>query len=212
MTGVLFDLDGTLADTALDLGYVLNILRERHGLPPLPAAVIRPYASHGTPGLLHIGFGLSPQDAPFAALRADFLDLYQRHLSTHTRLFPGIDALLQELDARGLPWGVVTNKPERFTLPLMEQLGLMKRAASIVGGDTCAHAKPHPEPMLHACRELNVAPENCLYLGDAERDVAAARAANMRALIAAYGYLGADDEPDTWNADGSIDHPAQLLA
>ncbi|MHB1290937.1 MAG: HAD family hydrolase [Sulfuricella sp.] len=212
MKAVLFDLDGTLADTAPDLGHALNLQRERHGLPPLPQETIRPYASHGTVGLFDIGFGLTPRDARFAPMREEYLALYTANLCLHTTLFPGMAELLAALEARNIFWGVVTNKPARFTNPLLEQLGLLGRAASVISGDTCTHPKPHPEPLLYAAREIGVAPQSCLYVGDAERDIEAARAAGMSALIADYGYLGAEDRPETWGADGRIDAPLGILA
>ena len=212
MKAVLFDLDGTLADTAPDLGHALNLQREQHGLPPLPQEIIRPYASHGTVGLFDIGFGLTPQDERFAPMREEYLALYTANLCLHTTLFPGMAELLAALEARNISWGVVTNKPARFTEPLLELLGLSKRAASIISGDTCAHPKPHPEPLLCAAREIGVAPQSCLYVGDAERDIEAARAAGMSALIADYGYLSAEDRPETWGADGRIDTPLGILA
>lgn len=212
MQAVLFDLDGTLADTAPDLGHALNLQRERHGLPPLPQEIIRPYASHGTVGLFDIGFGLTPQDARFAPMREEYLALYTANLCLHTTLFPGMAELLATLETRNISWGVVTNKPARFTNPLLELLGLSKRAASIISGDTCTHPKPHPEPLLCAAREIGVAPQSCLYIGDAERDIEAARAAGMSALIADYGYLSAEDRPETWGANGRIDTPLGILA
>jgi len=212
MKAVLFDLDGTLADTAPDLGHALNLQRERHGLPPLPQEIIRPYASHGTVGLFDIGFGLTPQDERFAPMREEYLALYTANLCLHTTLFPGMAELLAALETRNIAWGVVTNKPARFTIPLLELLGLTQRAASIISGDTCAHPKPHPEPLLRAAREIGVAPQSCLYVGDAERDIEAARAAGMSALIADYGYLSAEDRPETWGADGRIDTPLGILA
>lgn len=209
---VLFDLDGTLADTAPDLGHALNLQRERHGLAPLAQEIIRPYASHGTRGLFEIGFGLTPEDARFDPMREEYLELYTANLCRLTQLFPGIAALLEALEERNIHWGVVTNKPARFTEPLLEQLGLIGRAASIVSGDTCPHPKPHPEPLLCAARDIGVAPQHCLYVGDAERDIEAARAAGMPALIADYGYLGAADRPETWGAQGRIDTPLGILA
>ena len=209
---VLFDLDGTLADTAPDLGYALNLQRERHGLPPLAQETIRPYASHGTRGLFEIGFGLTPEDARFDTMREEYLALYTANLCRLTQLFPGMAALLETLEERSIHWGVVTNKPARFTNPLLEQLGLIERAASIISGDTCPQPKPHPEPLLTAAREIGVAPQSCLYVGDAERDIEAAHAAGMSALIADYGYLGAQDRPETWGADGRIDTPHDILA
>jgi phosphoglycolate phosphatase len=208
---VLFDLDGTLVDTAPDLGHALNLQRARHGLPPLADAVIRPQASHGARGLLEVGFGLAPDDARFAAMREEFLELYAANICLHSQPFPGIPELLAALEARGLAWGVVTNKPARFTEPLMSILDLAERAACIVSGDTCPQPKPHPAPMLAAAELCGAAPAACLYLGDAARDIEAARAAAMPALVAAWGYLDATDQPDTWGAHGQIRHPAETL-
>ncbi len=209
---VLFDLDGTLADTARDLAFALNEQRRLHGLAPLPFERIRPVASHGARGLLALGFNLAPDAAEFAAMRAQFLELYERHLCDHTRLFPGMEETLSAIEGRGLKWGVVTNKPARFTLPLMRALSLDGRAACIVSGDTTANAKPHPEPLLRAAGQLGLPPARCLYVGDAQRDVAAARAAGMTVLVALYGYLAAEDEPHRWQADGTIAEPRDLLA
>ena len=208
---VLFDLDGTLADTALDLGFALNQQRRLHGLTALPQEMIRPLASHGARGLLKLGFDVTPESPNFSALRAEYLDLYAQHICDHTLLFSGIPELLQELEARGLRWGVVTNKPARFTLPLMQALKLDQRAACIVSGDTTANTKPHPEPLLTASAQVRVAPAACLYVGDAERDIEAALAAGMPALIANYGYIAAEDRPDTWGAHGRIDTPHDVL-
>jgi N-acetyl-D-muramate 6-phosphate phosphatase len=211
IAAVLFDLDGTLVDTAPDLGYALNLQRQRHGLPPLADEVIRPQASHGARGLLEIGFDLQPDDRRFASLRAEFLQLYADNICRHSRPFPGILELLAELEARGLKWGVVTNKPAAFTEPLMSILDLAERAACIVSGDTCPQPKPHPAPMLAAAELCGAQPAQCLYLGDAERDIQAARAAAMPALVAAWGYIGSADQPHTWGAHGQIHHPCETL-
>ena len=208
---VLFDLDGTLADTALDLGFALNQQLRVHGLMPVPQEMIRPQASHGARGLLKLGFGVTPESPNFAALRNEFLALYAQHICDHTVLFPGVLELLQALETRGLPWGVVTNKPARFTLPLMQALKLERRAACIISGDTTAHSKPHPEPLLTASAQVSAPPATCLYVGDAERDVAAALAAGMRTLIANYGYIADEERPDTWGAHGRIDAPQDVL-
>ncbi len=208
---VLFDLDGTLADTALDLAYALNEQRRRHGLEPLPHETIRPQASHGTVGLLNVGFDVTSKSPNFAALRAEYLELYTQHICDRTVLFPGMAEVLDELEARKLRWGVVTNKPARFTLPLLKALNLEHRAASIISGDSTPNSKPHPEPLLTAAAQVRVKPNACLYVGDAERDVEAAVAAGMKALIANYGYLDAHDQPDTWGAYARIDTPADIL-
>jgi N-acetyl-D-muramate 6-phosphate phosphatase len=211
IAAVLFDLDGTLVDTAPDLGYALNLQRQRHGLPPLADEMIRPQASHGARGLLEIGFDLRQDDRRFASLRAEFLQLYADNICRHSRPFPGILELLAELEARGLKWGVVTNKPAAFTEPLMSILDLAERAACIVSGDTCPQPKPHPAPMLAAAELCSAQPAQCLYLGDAERDIQAARAAAMPALVAAWGYIGSADQPHTWGAHGQIHHPCETL-
>lgn len=208
---VLFDLDGTLVDTAPDLGHCLNELRRRRGLPVLAEADYRPQASHGTQGLLRLGFGLAEGDAAFAALRREFLDIYEARLTANSPVFPGMAEVLAELEDRGLNWGVVTNKPVRYTEPLLAHLGLLARAACVVCGDTLAFNKPHPAPMLHACALADSAPQRCLYVGDAERDIIAARAAGMPALVALYGYLGREDRPAEWGAIGQIESPDGLL-
>ena len=208
---VLFDLDGTLVDTAPDLGYALNLQRARHGLPPLDDAIIRPQASHGARGLLGVGFDLHPDDPHFARMREEFLQLYAENICRHSRPFPGILDLLSELEARQLKWGVVTNKPARFTEPLMSILDLAERAACIVSGDTCPQPKPHPAPMLAAAELCGATPAQCLYLGDAERDIQAANAAAMPALVAAWGYIDATDQPHTWGAHGEIHRPTDTL-
>lgn len=208
---VLFDLDGTLVDTAPDLGRALNLLRGRHGLLPLADAAIRSQASHGARGLLGLGFQLHPEDARFARMREEFLQLYAENICHHSRPFPGILDLLDELDRRGLAWGVVTNKPARFTEPLMSILDLAERAACIVSGDTCPQPKPHPAPMLAAAELCGATPAECVYLGDAERDIQAARAAAMPALVAAWGYLDASDDPHSWGAHAEISRPGEIL-
>lgn len=208
---VLFDLDGTLADTALDLGYALNEQRRLHDLPPLPHEQLRPYASHGTIGLLEVGFSLTPSDSSFASMREEYLQLYTANLCHLTCLFPGMDEALHQLEQRNIPWGVVTNKPARFTEPLMAALGLSERAASIISGDTCAHPKPHPEPLLCASREIGLPPEQFAYIGDAQRDMEAASAAGMHPVVARYGYLGVHDHPEEWAAQDMIETPLELL-
>jgi len=206
---VLFDLDGTFADTAADLAAAANHVRALHDLPPLPLKVLRPQASHGSVGLLRIAMNISPEHTDFTALRAHFLAYYSEHICDHTRLFSGMSKLIEELELRELPWGIVTNKPHRFTLPLMQALDYANRAACLVSGDTCTHAKPHPEPMLHAAKLIGVAPEQCLYLGDDQRDMAAAQAANMCGIVATYGYVN-DDWP-SWPATAFIRTPQELI-
>jgi len=209
---VLFDLDGTLIDTAPDLGHALNLQRGRHGLAPLADTVIRPQASHGARGLLGLGFGIEPDDAKFPAMREELLELYAANLCRLSRPFPGILELLDAIEARDLKWGVVTNKPARFTEPLLSLLDLAERAACIVSGDTSPQPKPHPAPMLAAAELCDAEPATCLYLGDAQRDIQAAQAAGMPALVAAWGYLDADDQPHAWGAHAEIRHPTDTLA
>ena len=207
---VLFDLDGTLADTAGDLGFALNMQRATRGLPPLPEEQIRPHASAGARGLLQLGFGLDPHHPDYEAMRSEFLDLYAESLSRSTDLFPGIDEVLDVLEKRGVRWGVVTNKPQRFTRPVLEALKLDVRAACVVCADMVPHPKPHPASLIAAARLLDLPREACLYVGDDERDIAAARAAGMDSVVALYGYLG-QGGPQTWGATAHIASPLHLL-
>jgi len=208
---VLFDLDGTFADTAPDLAAALNHTRAARQLPPLPLDVIRPQASHGSRGLLKLGFGIEPEHTGYDTLRDIFLDYYERHICVHTQLFGDMGELVAELERRNIKWGIITNKPHRYTVPLMQALGMASRAACLISGDTCAHAKPHPEPMLKACELIGVLPEQCLYLGDDLRDMQAANAAKMPGIIARYGYIGDGAQLDSWGAHGMIDTPTELL-
>lgn len=207
---VLFDLDGTFADTAADLAAAANHVRSLHGLSPLPLETLRPQASHGSAGLLKVAMDITPDQPGFDELRNSFLEHYTAHICDHTQPFPGMAELLDEIERRGLAWGIVTNKPHRFTEPLMQALGYVTRAGCLVSGDTCAHAKPHPAPMLHAAALLGTEAAHCLYLGDDLRDVQAAHAAGMRCLVAAWGYLG-DNDPRTWQADGILTTPTELI-
>lgn len=208
---VLFDLDGTLVDTAPDLACALNLQRERHGLPPLGLDIIRPHASHGSRGLLGIGFGLDPGHERFAAMREEYLDLYDQVYTLSPQPFAGMDEVLDTLEGAGLRWGVVTNKPRRFTRPLLDAMGLLARAACVVSGDDAARPKPYPDTLLLACAQAGVEPPACVYVGDAERDIQAGRAAGMPTIVAQYGYLGADDRPEQWGASALIARPAELL-
>jgi len=206
---VLFDLDGTLADTAPDLAAAINLLQTVRGLPPTPYSRLRPVTSGGAPGLIGIAFGLKPEDDGYAELRAGFLVNYAAALATASSLFDGVPALLQGLQQRGLAWGIVTNKAMRFTDPLIPQIGL-QHAACVISGDTTAHAKPHPAPLLEAARRLALAPHECWYVGDDLRDIQAGRAAGMATIAAAWGYCG-NAEPASWGADALADTPLQLL-
>jgi phosphoglycolate phosphatase len=208
---VLFDLDGTLADTAPDLGYALNLQLQRYGRELLAIELIRPHASAGARGLLKLGFGIEPEDEEFGVMRSEYLDLYDQNLCRETVLFPGIDELLEALKTRAIPWGIVTNKPERFTLPLVKQLGLFHGAACVVCGDSVPRAKPHPDSLLRASEVLDITPGDIIYVGDDERDVQAARAARMTSIIAGYGYLGNGNHPETWGAQAIIKQPSEVL-
>ena len=207
---ILFDFDGTLADTAPDMAFAANILRKAHGLDSLPISDYRPYVSSGGRGMVKVAFGKTPEDAEFAELRDTFLDLYAANLCLHTTLFDGINNTIAALECRDIAWGIVTNKAMRFTDPIVRQLGLDQRTKCIVSGDTTPHLKPHPASLLHAAALLGIHPADCWYVGDDERDIAAARAANMTGIIARYGYLGGS-APSTWNAHASIDTPLALL-
>jgi 2-phosphoglycolate phosphatase len=208
---VLFDLDGTLADSAGDLAAAVNRIRAGRGLAPVPVAVLRPHASAGARGLLGAGIGVTPEDPQYPALRDEFLAYYAAGLDQTTALFDGIATLLDALDERALAWGIVTNKAARFTQPVVDALGLQRRAGAIVSGDTTAHPKPHPAPLLHAAALLNVDAAQCVYVGDDLRDVIAGNAAGMATIVAEYGYLGEQGCADDWPATGWIDAPLQLL-
>ncbi|AMP01607.1 HAD hydrolase, IA, variant 1 family protein [Collimonas arenae] len=207
---ILFDLDGTLADTAPDLAAAMNRVRNDRGLDDTPYEQLRPHTSAGARGMIGAAFGLKPGDPGFDELRDGFLDHYAAALAVNSTLFEGIPALLKDLRERNLGWGVVTNKAARFTDPLVRQIGLGD-ADCVISGDTTAHSKPHPEPLLEAARRLNVAPHECWYVGDDLRDIQAGQAAGMATIAAAWGYCG-ETEPDSWAADALIDTPLQLLA
>jgi phosphoglycolate phosphatase len=208
---VLFDLDGTLADTAGDLAAAANSMLKKRGLATKSIDQLRPQASHGARGLLGVAFGVGPQDAGYEALRVEFLDTYEKDLCVTTRLVDGMEELLEYFDARRIPWGVVTNKVSRFTIPLMMLMRLNQRAGCIVSGDTTPHAKPHPAPLLEAARLIEVAPQRCVYIGDDARDIAAGSAAGMQTVAAAYGYCG-DTDASAWQADAVALQPQDLLA
>ena len=212
ITAVLFDLDGTLADTAPDLCNAINRMRETRGLDPVSLEKTRPLTSSGARGLLAAGFGITPAHPDYEAMRVEFLDIYERNVCRDTRLFPGMADLLDELERRAILWGIVTNKTERFTHPLLEGLGLSQRAACIVGGDTTPHLKPHPASLLLACERIAQPPSSCLYVGDDERDMLAGRAAGMRVAVALFGYLGEGKPPQQWDADFWAAAPSDLLS
>ena len=206
---LLFDLDGTLLDTAPDMYRALStLLRERHR-DPVAYELVRPRVSHGAAGVLRAGFA-DVGETEFDALRQRFLQLYHDALCVDTRLFPGMERALDAIAARGLAAGIVTNKAAWLTEPLIDALGLRARFACVVSGDTVAERKPHPLPLLHAAKLAGAAPAECVYVGDAARDVEAARAAGMPSLVARYGYLGPGEDPDAWGADGAIDSPIEI--
>ncbi|TFW18875.1 HAD family hydrolase [Duganella callida] len=207
---ILFDLDGTLADTAPDLAAAVNLLRSVRGLEPTAYDVLRPTASAGARGMIGASFGLKPEDAGYEELRLGFFSNYAAAIAVHTALFDGVPALLAGIEAAGLQWGIVTNKPMRFTDPLLPQIGL-DHAACAISGDTTPHAKPHPAPLLEAARRLNLAPAQCWYAGDDLRDILAGQAAGMPTIACGWGYCGAT-EPLAWNADYLCQHPDDLLA
>lgn len=207
---VLFDLDGTLADTALDLVAAVNKVRTDRGLAPGPYETLRLQASHGARGLIGSAFGVAPEDAAFPSLRDAFLANYEAALCVQSRLFDGIPALLEALAARGMPWGIVTNKAARLTDPLVELLGLAEGAACVVSGDTTPHSKPHPAPLLYAAERIGIAPGRIVYVGDDLRDIQAGKAAGMATVAAAYGYCGDSLAPAEWQADAVVEHAGAI--
>jgi len=207
---VLFDLDGTFADTAPDLAYALNCMRVSRQLPLLPVATTRAYTSMGARGLLGVGLDVTPEHPDYAAMRDEFLAHYEANLCRETQLFPGMAELLDELERRGLKWGIVTNKAERYTHPLLKLLGVDHRAACVIGGDTTGKTKPDPAPLFAATNRMGIAPRHCIYVGDDRRDVQAGRAAGMKTIVVKFGYLHGND-PETWDADALIDTPGELL-
>ncbi len=208
---VLFDLDGTLIDSAPDLGAAADQMRTDRGLPPLPLERYRPMAGAGARGMIGVAFGLTPEAPGYNALREEFMANYERCMTARTYAFAGIPELIDQLLQRELAWGVVTNKIERFTLPLTGAMPLFASAGAIVGGDTTPHPKPHPAPLFEAARRLGLEPQRCLYVGDDERDIVAGLAAGMGTVAATYGYLGAKGDVSAWGAHASINSPIELL-
>jgi phosphoglycolate phosphatase len=206
---ILFDFDGTLADTAPDLAAAANKARARKGLPPLPYETLRPMASQGARGLLKAGLDMDPGHPDYEQLRQQFLDDYEQDMTSGTTLFPGISSLLATLRDNGYRWGIVTNKVEYLALPLVRHLGLENDCAITVGGDTTANRKPHPAPLLYAADKTGFAPGQCLYIGDDERDIQAGKAAGMKTIAAAYGYCG-HGGAEQWNADALASSPADV--
>lgn len=211
VAAVLFDLDGTLIDSAPDLGAAADQLRLVRQLPSLPLEHYRPLAGAGARGMLSVAFGMTPEHPEFAQLREEFFTNYENRIDRSTLVFDGVAQLVQRLEQRPLPWGVVTNKMQRFTRLITQRMDLFASAGTVISGDTTAHAKPHPAPLLEAARQLGVAPERCVYVGDDERDIQAGRAAGMKTVAAAYGYLGDNADAAQWGADVLIASPLDLL-
>ena len=209
--GVLFDLDGTLADTAPDLAAAVNALLRDEGRPALPYEQIRPWVSWGAPRLVRLAFGDDLPEGTFQSLRSRFLAFYEAGLCRHSRVFPEVEPVLHALERAGHRWGIVTNKPGWLTEPLVAALGLTGRAATVISGDTLPYAKPHPMPLLHAAREMGIEPGRCVYVGDAGRDIEAGRAAGMLTVAASWGYIPDDDDPRDWAADRLLDEPSGIV-
>lgn len=210
LSTILFDLDGTLLDTAPDLAHAINCVRRELDLAPLSFEEVRPHVSHGSMALTRIGFEIAENSSDFEILRQRLLDVYRENIALHTRVFDGIDELLAELDNRQIRWGVVTNKPGWLTDPLLAALGLADRAACVVSGDSTSKPKPDPDPLLYAAELIGVTPEQCMYVGDAERDIAAGNSAGMFTVIALYGYIAADELPEAWGAHGVAAAPGDI--
>jgi 2-phosphoglycolate phosphatase len=208
---VLFDLDGTLIDSAPDLAGAANELREAHGLPALPYECFRPMVGSGARGMIGVAFDIGPQHESFLGLRDDFLRRYELRMTQQTRIFDAVLPVLEALERRSTKWGIVTNKAKRFTDPLVRSLGLHPRAATVIAGDTTPHSKPHPAPLLEAARQVGLAPSQCIYVGDDLRDVQAGHAAGMATAVAGWGYLGAGDPIEAWGAEYIARKPADLL-
>jgi len=208
---LLFDLDGTLADTAPDLAFALNQTRREYGMPPVEYMEIRSVVSLGGTAMVRLAFDKGPDDPEFEEIRTRFLDIYSQNILRETRLFPGIEPVLEMLEKENRYWGIVTNKPGWLTDPLLKKLKLHKRARCVISGDTLAWSKPSPEPLLHACKLMNCLPAETAYIGDAQRDVDAGRNAGMPTVIAAYGYIDENAEIDAWGANFIVNSPIEIL-
>lgn len=207
----LFDLDGTFADTAPDLAFALNETLKAHGKTPLSFAQIRPAVSHGTSALIELGFQYTALHPEFDSLRQELTNIYAANIVRETRLFPGIVELLQQLSTRQIQWGIVTNKPAWLTEPLLQGLGMLTAASCVVSGDTLTERKPHPAPLLYACEKTGGQAHECVYVGDAERDIVAGSRAGMHTLVALFGYLGEHDRPLLWGADAQVETPQAII-
>ena len=212
LQAVLFDMDGTLLDTAPDFIAILQAMRQDRGLAPADEPRLRGVISGGAKAMILAGFEVDPLGAELEPLRLEFLERYQEHCADHTRLFDGMDEILRDLDAARLRWGVVTNKPVRFAEPIMQRLGLADRSACLICPDHVARSKPDPEMVLLACRQLDIDPQTALFIGDDLRDIESGRAAGSKTVAARYGYIHPDDRPEHWGADAIIDHPLELRA
>ena len=208
---VLFDLDGTLADTAPDLGGALNAVLRRHNLPEKSIAEIRPYAGHGAAGLIKLGAGITPDHTDYTRWRTEYLDEYDSRYAQDTELFDSVNELIAELGKRGIKWGIITNKPMRFTDKLIPKLGFIIPPAVVVSGDTCGEPKPSVKPMLYACGQIHADPQHTLYVGDAERDIQAGRNSGMTTVLAEWGYISDEDDTDSWQPDYRIATPIELI-
>ncbi len=208
---VLFDLDGTLIDSAPDLGAAADGMRVRRGMASKPLAEYRPHVGSGARGMLHVAFGMDAQHGDYEHYKEEFFARYEDCLTQRTRPFDGVDRLVVALLQRGLRWGVVTNKAQRFTAPITQSMRLFDSAATVISGDTTPHAKPHPEPLLEAARRMSLPPAQCIYVGDDERDIRAGRSAGMWTVAALYGYLGAGADVASWCADAEVSYPLQVL-
>jgi len=210
ITTILFDLDGTLVDTAPDMAHSLNLLLKEQGEDTLAHDIIRPHVSNGSVALVKLGFGDDLDDQRLEQLKQRYLQIYQENIHINSRLFDGMETLLEEIESTGKKWGVVTNKPSWLTEPLLQSMGLAKRSACMVSGDTTEQRKPHPQPMHHACELIGVPSSECVYIGDAQRDVEAGNNANMKTIVARYGYIGDWEDIDSWGADAVINQPLEI--
>lgn len=207
---VLFDLDGTLLDSAPDLGFAANQMRLARGMDALPQSDYRPFVGTGARGMLRIALGVVPDASNFESLKEEFFQAYENCMGQHSMVFDGVTQLIETLDGNAIPWGIVTNKAERFTLPIVAAIGHFSTAKAVVCGDTTAFSKPHPEPLLAAARRIPMQAQHCIYVGDDERDMVAAHAAGMLSVAAAYGYLGSARSVQSWNPNAVINSPIEL--
>ena len=212
ITSILFDLDGTLLDTAPDMANTLNLLRAKHQLPPLPLSTLRPHVAHGARALIKAGLNVEQTDEQYPTVLEEYLTLYHQHLTENTTPFPQIEKVLDYIESYRLPWGIVTNKPGRFTIDLMKHLELNDRPACMVYGDSLKNRKPDPDQIIHACDILKVSPSHCLYIGDTQTDVIASKAAGTLSLVALYGYIHDHENPYQWGADGYVKEPIDIIS